>query len=66
MATGRAAILATRAPLRHLDYGPKESSRSLTLAANPESEAVGRYEPLLKLLKDAFLSEAPVDVEGGG
>ena len=42
-----------------LDYGPGESFRSLTIAADPLSEAALRYEPLLQRLKAAF----PVDAE---
>ena len=53
-----------------LDYGPSENRRSLTISANLDSGAPGRYEPLLERLKSAHQlntdAEAPVDVEGGG
>lgn len=53
-----------------LDYGIRESSRSLTISANPEPGTASRYQPLLERLKSAqFLNvdaEAPVDAEGGG
>ena len=52
-----------------LDYGSRESSRSLTITATPVSGAAGRYEPLIQCLKAAFDlnagAESPAGAEGG-
>ena len=52
-----------------LDYGPGESSRTLTITATPISGVVGRYEPLIQCLKAAFDlnadAESPAGAEGG-
>ena len=52
-----------------LDYGTEESSRSLSLRADPVSAGSDRYEPLIRRLKAAFLmatdAKSPSNLEGG-
>ena len=47
-----------------LDYGTEESSRSLSLRADPVSAGSDRYEPLIQRLKAAF-PKPPSNLEGG-